>query len=131
MGRLAARGTTSSWPFTDMVEDVDGHLLGLACRAGTAFPTALRNHLTGTGHATRFSQFYSSRFGGSLTTAKAAATTMLLNVGEDDTLDLLRDLAIQQASSPLVAMPGTVPTADRESFISGFADRLHALAGIG
>ena len=128
--RLAVRGTTSSWGFSDMVEDVDGHLLGLACRAGAAFPTAFRSHLVGTGHTTRFSEFFARRFGSSTVTAKANANTMLVSAGEDAILNTLRDLAIKQSGGLTVPLPGTIPATELDSFVTGFADRLQALAAL-
>ncbi|MGL5930930.1 MAG: glycoside hydrolase domain-containing protein, partial [Dermatophilaceae bacterium] len=131
MDRLAKRGVVSSYGFTDMVEDVDGYLLGTACRGGAAFHTAFRSHLTGTGHTTRFRRFFAGRFGSSVATATAAARTMLVDVGTDDGLDNLRDLAIIGASSPLVVLPRELSAADLDPFLTGFAETLQNLASIG
>ncbi|WP_380168363.1 glycoside hydrolase domain-containing protein [Jannaschia sp. R86511] len=129
--RLAKRGVVSSYGFTDMVEDVDGYLLGTACRAGAQFSTVLRAHLTGSGHTTRFRDFFGSRFGSSLTTATGAARTMLTDVGTDDGLDTLRDLAIIGTSSPFVLLPKDLAAEDLDPFVEGFAEALHNLAAIG
>jgi peptidoglycan hydrolase-like protein with peptidoglycan-binding domain len=129
--RLAKPGVVSSWSFTDMVEDVDGHLLGLACRGGASFATALRSHLTGNGHTTRFRDFFASRFGSSVLTATGAARTMLTDVGADDGLDNLRDLAIIGSSSPLVLLPRDLDAEDLDPFLEGFAEALRNLASIG
>ncbi|MGL5865506.1 MAG: glycoside hydrolase domain-containing protein, partial [Dermatophilaceae bacterium] len=131
MDRLAKRGVASSWSFTDLVEDVDGYFLGTAARGGTAFPAALRSHLTGTGHRTRFRDFVAGRFGSSVATATAAARTMLVDVGTDDGLDGLRDLVIVGSSSPLVILPRDLSIDDLDPFLTGFAETLQNLASLG
>lgn len=129
--RLAVRGKVSSWSFGDMIEDVDGSLVGAAMRSGATFASALRSHLTGTGHTTRFRRFYATRFGSSVTTARSAATKMLTDASTDSTLHVLRDALIVQSSSPLVVLPKDLAAAQRDQFVSGFADRLVQLAAIG
>lgn len=129
--RLAKQGVVSSYGFSDMVEDADGYLLGTACRSGAAFNVAFRAHLTGLGHTRRFRDFFSGQFGSSQSTARAAAKTMLKDVGADDPLDNLRDLAIMGASSPFVVLPKELSDDELDPFVTGFAETLDNLAGIG
>lgn len=130
MDRLAKRGIVSSYGFGDMVEDVDGYLIGTACTAGASFHTELRRHLGTASQATRFAQFWQQRFGSSTTNAVAIARTMLLDVGADDTLDDLRDLAIISATGPF-HMPVKLDPARFQRFLEGFADTLMNLAVTG
>lgn len=131
MDRLARRDVLSTYGFNDMVEDADGYHMGLACRDGAFFKDAFREHLTGTGHATRFSRFFSGRFGGSVTTAAEAARTMLSDVGDDSTLNTLRDAAIMMTASPLVIMPKDLSEDRFNPFLQGFAESIQRLASLG
>ena len=131
MDRMAKRGVASSYAFNDMVEDVDGYLLGMACKAGASFHTEFRRHLGGASQATRFRQFWSKRFGSSQATAVATARTMLVDVGADDALDGLRDLAVMSAASPLVVQPRDLAPERLTPFLEGFATTLANLASTG
>lgn len=130
VARLAKRGETSSYSFSDMVEDVDGYLLGQACRAGTPFNTAFRAHLTGKGHKTRFKDFYAKRYGSSVANAEKAARYMLLDAS-DTGLSTVRAGIYSQILKNLNATPPTLPAYKLDPFLKGFADTIKNLAATG
>lgn len=135
MDRLAKKDVSSSYSFADMVEDADGYLVGMACRSGTPVHTALRNHLGGRGHTTRFRDFYRNRFGSSVSNASSAARYMLeSDLGGDDMLSLLRGAIYTTDLNPSkprpTDLPG-VPAYKFDPFLNGFADTLRNLASIG
>ncbi|MFC7490501.1 MULTISPECIES: glycoside hydrolase domain-containing protein [unclassified Knoellia] len=130
MDRMAKRGVTSSFGFSDMVEDADGFLMGRACRNGSAFKTAFRSHLTGTGASTRFKDLYSLRFGSSVTTAEGAARHMLLDTS-DDGLSTVRAGIYAGILKDLNATPPTLPAYKLDPFLKGFADTIKNQAANG
>lgn len=135
MDRLAKKDVVSSYSFSDMVEDADGYLIGMACRSGVPAHTALRNHLGGSGHKTRFRDFYQKKFGSSVANASDAARYMLeSDLGGDDSLRLLRGAIYTKSLNPTrprpTDLPG-VPDYKFDPFLDGFAETIRNLASIG
>jgi peptidoglycan hydrolase-like protein with peptidoglycan-binding domain len=126
--RLAKINVQSSFSFTDLIEDVDGYLIGTAVRGGAKVHEAIRAHIGGTGHLSRFQRFVSGRYGNTAGII-AAAKTMLCDVGPDDILDALRTAAIRKVSGALSLMPAWLPADKLDEFLRGYADTLQALVG--
>jgi hypothetical protein len=125
LDNLAVRGKASSWSFGDMLEDVDGYLVGTSVANGSAtFAAALRSHLTGTGKNTRFATFFRKRFASSWTTAGDAAMTMLTGNLNDSTLAAFREGFYVQNG---VAFPRN----DDRSLADGFVARMKQLVANG
>lgn len=127
--RLAKINLSSSFSFSDLIEDADGYLIGMAVRGGVKINEAVRAHLGGTGHLSRFRRLLDGRFGGTASGAVAATRTMLLDVGDDDVVDALRTAAIRQVSGWNTMLPGYMPDDKLNPFIQGFADTLLNLVG--
>jgi len=129
MDRLAKLNVSSSFPFDDMIEDVDGYLIGTAVSGGTPINQVMRAHLAGGGHLSRFKQFYDRRYGGSVANAKACADSMLEGVLDDDELEVLRTAAIRSTGGWDVLLPGMMPSDKLDPFLQGYADTIQALVG--
>lgn len=126
--RLAKLNVRSSFQLGDLIEDVDGMLMGIRMRNyRERFTDALRDHLTGSGHLYRFSRFF-GRFGGDTATVAAAARTLLTVVGPDPQLNGLRTAAIGVACGAGCLFPETLPDAELDQFLNGFADTITGLA---
>lgn len=123
MDRMAKRGVTSSFGFSDMVEDADGFLMGRACRSGSAFRTAFRSHLTAGGASTRFNDLFRHRFGSSVATATDAARHMLLDTG-DEGLSTVRAGIYAGILRDANATPPTLPAYKLDPFLEGFAETI-------
>lgn len=128
--RLAKRGQTSSFGFEDMIGDVDGYLLANACRAGVPFNTAFRSHFTGSGHKTRFRDFYANRFGSSSDNVQKAAYDML-TADTDSILSFVRAGFYGQMLLDLNLTPRILPPYKLDPFLKGFAATLENLAASG
>ncbi len=124
LDNLAIRGKASSWSFGDMIEDVDGYLVGTAVTGGATFATALRTHLTGTGKNTRFRTFFQKRYGSSWTTVGNAAMTMLSGDLQDSTLAAFREGFYAQAGV-------LFPQSSDRSLADGYVARLKQLVANG
>lgn len=130
MDRMAKRGVTSSFGFSDMVEDADGFLMGRECRSGSAFKTAFRAHLTASGASTRFDDLYRHRFGSSATTAEGAARYMLLDTS-DEGLSTVRAGIYAGILRDMNATPPTLPAYKLDPFLQGFAETIKTQAANG
>ncbi|WP_439662372.1 glycoside hydrolase domain-containing protein [Lentzea sp. HUAS TT2] len=128
--RLAKINVQSSFPLGDLVEDVDGHLLGTAARNGGRFNQLLRTHLTGNGHVTRFKRFFSERHGNNKANVVAAARHMIGRHDEDAVLDTLRWAAIQSTGGWPTTKPEDLPDNKITPFLQGYADTIQRLAGL-
>jgi peptidoglycan hydrolase-like protein with peptidoglycan-binding domain len=129
MDRLAKINVSSSFPFDDMLEDVDGYLIGLATRAGTPINQAMQNFYAGNGHLSRFKQFYDMRHGGSVANVKQAADDMLEGSLGDPELEVLRTTAIRKVAGWNVITPNLMPRDKLDPFLQGYADTIQALVG--
>ncbi|WP_245177096.1 glycoside hydrolase domain-containing protein [Geodermatophilus sp. DF01_2] len=130
MERLARPTVDSSFSFPDMIEDVDGHLLGSQIRTGGKFNEELRRHLKGDGARTRFRQFWNDRFGGSRATCVGAARSMLTDGGIDVVLDGIRDGAVLYTAGPNTLVPQMLPAYKLDPYLEGFADTLIRLVDV-
>lgn len=128
--RLAKNNVQSSFSFGDLIEDVDGHLLGTAARNGGQFNQLLRTHLTGSGHVNRFKRFYSERHGNSTANVVATARHMIGRHDEDTRLDSLRWAAIQYTGGYPTLKPEDLPDSKITPFLQGYADTIQRLAGL-
>ncbi|QUQ63078.1 glycoside hydrolase domain-containing protein [Kutzneria sp. CA-103260] len=129
MDRLAKLNVSSSFPFDDMIEDVDGYLIGTAVSGGTPINQAMRAHLAGGGHLSRFKQFYDRRYGGSVANAKATADSILEGDLGDVELEALRTAAIRSTGGWDVLLPALMPADKLDPFLQGYADTIQALVG--
>lgn len=128
---LAKRGGGFSYGYSDMAEDADGYLIGMALRAGGNFNDVFRTHQMGSGQATRFKQLYTKRFGGTKASTGALAKAMLAGKVSDGTLDLLRTAALLVQSGPLVIFPTDLDPAKLQLFVDGLSDVVGTLAATG
>ncbi|WP_431920264.1 glycoside hydrolase domain-containing protein [Micromonospora wenchangensis] len=125
MDRLAKINVVSSFSFGDLVEDVDGYLIGMALRGGSTVKAAIRGHLGGTGYLTRFRQFLTKRYNGSTTDATAAARVLLRG-----TLDLVTDAlgtAAVQTQTAGALPPSALPASKLDPFLKGYVDTIQNL----
>ncbi|RLK61783.1 glycoside hydrolase domain-containing protein [Actinokineospora cianjurensis] len=125
--RLAKITVCSSFPFNDLVEDVDGYLVGTAVLAGTPINTAVRDHLTG-GCLSRFRRFVDLRHGGRADHVVATARSLLGNAGDTE-LAALRTAAIKKTGGWDALLPGHMPDSKLDPFLQGYADTLLGLVG--
>ncbi|NDU72147.1 DUF1906 domain-containing protein [Actinomadura sp. DSM 109109] len=126
--RLARPDVDSTFSFNDLIEDVDGHLIGLRTRAGTPVNMAIREHLAEGGpHITRFTRFVKERYGTSPDGIVNAARTALTD-GSDVLVTALRTAVITTAAGGPVLLPSALPADRLDSFLRGYAEKLQALA---
>ncbi|GAA3039461.1 glycoside hydrolase domain-containing protein [Actinokineospora globicatena] len=123
--RLAKINVCSSFPFGDLIEDVDGYLVGRAVLAGTPINTAVRQHLT-VGCLTRFRRFLDLRHGGRAEHVVATARNLLGNAGDTE-LAALRTAAIKKTGGWDALLPGHMPDSKLTPFLQGYADTLLGL----
>lgn len=126
--RLARMDVASSFSFSDLIEDVDGYLVGTAVREGARIHEVIRDHIGGSGHLSRFRRFFSGRYGNAAR-AFEEARRMLDADGIDDTLELLRVAAIRQIAGFLAPMPGSIGAPDSGPLLRGYVDKLLTLVG--
>jgi peptidoglycan hydrolase-like protein with peptidoglycan-binding domain len=126
--RLAKIDVSSTFSFGDLIEDVDGFLVGMAVRDGGRITDVLRDHLAGNGHLSRFRRFWDRRYG-SAAAATEAARNMLEQRTGDDTLGLLTAAAMRQIVGPWANLPGALGSPDDGPLIKGYVDKLQTLVG--
>ncbi|PSL52235.1 uncharacterized protein DUF1906 [Saccharothrix carnea] len=124
--RLAKINVLSSFPLNDLVEDVDGYLVGSAVRDGARIDHAIRDHLT-TGHRTRFRQFYANRYGGTVAGVRDAAWNALGGSTADAQLSGLTEAAIRRTGG-VCLLPTQLPEAKLEPFLQGYAETIERLS---
>ncbi|MEU3348179.1 glycoside hydrolase domain-containing protein [Streptomyces sp. NPDC006700] len=127
--RLAKINVASSFAFDDLIEDVDGYLVGMAVRDGAKINEVIRDLIGGTGHLRRFKDFYTKRHGGSVANVTDTARTMLIDVGDDDILDAIRTAAIRKLAGVATMLPGYMPSDKLNPFLSGYADTIQRIVG--
>lgn len=127
MDRLAHRGVESSFGFSDMIEDVDGYLLGRAIRAGVPFKTVLRDYLTGQAITTRFRDFYRLRFNSSSDSVEKSARAMFFD-SSDSVLHKLQVAAVEMQIRDKALLPEVLPSEKLSPFFEGFAKIVSQLA---
>lgn len=130
--RLAKQGQTSSFGFSDLIEDVDGFLIGEQLRStGLPFNQILRTHLETKASAQRFQSFWNKRFNSNVQTASDAAIAMLTNKDVGGVFNALRTGLFLQMIGPLSMQPEQIPSDQLNRFVQGFADTLRSRAQIG
>ncbi|MEU7997060.1 glycoside hydrolase domain-containing protein [Micromonospora sp. NPDC049060] len=126
MDRLAKINVDSSFSFGDLIEDADGYLVGMALRGGAKVHEAIRGHLGGTGHLSRFRNFFTRRYG---STAGATSAARTLLCGTNDLItDGLRVIAIELKTHGAL-LPHLLPDSKLNPFIQGYVDTLQNLVG--
>ncbi|MBA8827297.1 peptidoglycan hydrolase-like protein with peptidoglycan-binding domain [Saccharopolyspora lacisalsi] len=128
MDRLAKINKTSSFPFSDLIEDVDGYLVGMAVRDGKNIVDAIQDHIGGTGHLSRFRSFYDDRYGGTVGNTVKTASDMLQGA-VDLKLEGIRIAAIEKSGGWKVILPADLPGYKLDPFIKGYADTIQQLVG--
>ncbi|KGJ72568.1 hypothetical protein GY21_14345, partial [Cryobacterium roopkundense] len=115
MEKLATPGVTTSFGFTDLIEDADGYLMARKVMAGTDIVTAVRQHYNEDGGLRRFSDYYQQRF-----TSADDCHFLAHNI-----LTAADDGKVVAAQVGLIGMhepPAAMPYSKLEEFESGFAD---------
>lgn len=123
MDKLAKPGVTTSFGFTDLIEDADGYLIARKVLAGTDVATAVRDHYIGAGGLKRFSSYYLQRF-----TNAETCSTLAHNI-----LTSADDLKVSAAQAGLVGLhepPAALPYTKLQEFEQGFADTLAACVNL-
>ncbi|MFD7704999.1 glycoside hydrolase domain-containing protein [Streptomyces caelestis] len=127
--RLGKTGVTSTFGFSDLVEDADGFLLAERMRSGVPITTALRDHYEGTGGAARFKNYLAKRFGGSQATA-ADAAFHILTTNDVPLINLGRIALEQQQAGGGIVYSHLLPEDMLRPYCRGFADILVERAGV-
>ncbi|GAA3182928.1 MULTISPECIES: glycoside hydrolase domain-containing protein [Streptomyces] len=115
---------SSSFPMGDLIEDIDGFLIGTACKNGADFHTEVRKMLDQDGHATRFKRYYQQRHNSTKQHVIDTAKNMLTDVGDDTELAALRTAAIKDSGGWDTTLPGHMPDYKLDPFVEGYADCL-------
>jgi peptidoglycan hydrolase-like protein with peptidoglycan-binding domain len=126
VARLARPDATSSFPFNDLIEDVDGYLVGMAVRDGARIDEAILEHIGGAGHLSRFRRFFNRRYG-DVMRALGEARMMLEDVFDDSVLVVLRAAAIRKTIGIWAFLPGSEGAPDSEPLLKGYVDKLASL----
>jgi peptidoglycan hydrolase-like protein with peptidoglycan-binding domain len=127
--KLAKPGVSSSFGFTDLIEDADGYLIGRAIRGGKDIATAVRERYSNNGTALkRFSDYFAQRWG-SAGNCKQAAWNVLTK--EDPIFDLARGyfITLDGAMYPAVMINAPGGSDKLDSFVQGFTDAIMARVG--
>ncbi|MFF2192313.1 glycoside hydrolase domain-containing protein [Streptomyces sp. NPDC058157] len=129
--RLAKITVPSSFNFGDLVEDVDGYLLGTAAGIkDKPINQLFRAHYAPTGksgHLRRFKDFYAQRFNSSMDVVKGAAYAML--EGELETVLMGLRAAVFIKFGKGILSPAGLPDDKLAPFVSGFADTFQKILG--
>ncbi|GAA3463284.1 glycoside hydrolase domain-containing protein [Saccharothrix longispora] len=131
MARLAKPNVQTTFMLNDLVEDMDGHRIGLAVKNGTSVVTAFEDLLLRGGHLSRVNNFFDSRYG-TMTDANNAAVACLTGAPANP-VDALkyaaaRKLLVQQQSGGWID-PISITPSDLQAFCKGYADTLNILRG--
>ncbi|SFQ68272.1 glycoside hydrolase domain-containing protein [Amycolatopsis rubida] len=127
--RLAKITVPSTFTLDDLIEDVDGYLVGTAVRNGVKITDAVRTYLGGDGPTKRFANFFALRHGGAEQTVFDLAWNMLTgNTYDDLQLTSLRWLAIKSTSGMFALAPESLPKDKLTPFVQGYAELIKTLA---
>ncbi|MCE7006077.1 DUF1906 domain-containing protein [Kibdelosporangium philippinense] len=129
MDRLAKITVVSSFSFGDLIEDVDGYLIGMACKNGARIDQQIRAHIGGSGHLSRFKRFFEDRYQGKGGDIVECARHMLEDVDGDTTLAALRTAAIKKTGGWNTLLPGHMPADKLNPFLQGYADTILRVVG--
>lgn len=132
MERLAKTNVTTTFMLRDLIEDMDGHHIGMAVRDGKNVVTEFENLLNGNGHLSRVDRFFTERYG-TMTDANNAAIACLTGAPANP-VDAAkyagaREILVEQQSGRWID-PITITPDDLEAFCRGYADTLNALRGM-
>ncbi|MFE2142725.1 glycoside hydrolase domain-containing protein [Streptomyces sp. NPDC059456] len=131
--RLAKINTTSSFGFDDILEDVDGYLIGTAAGIKNKPINELFRAHYGTGpnpgHLRRFRDFYNQRYEGKMEVVKAAANHMLQGVFTDDDLLQVYRQGIFYYLGKNILTPNLIPNDKLDPFVAGYADQFQKIMG--
>ncbi|WOX09712.1 glycoside hydrolase domain-containing protein [Streptomyces sp. N50] len=124
MGKI---GVASTFGFTDLVEDADGYLLAQAVRGGKTIVEAVHDHYVGSGGLTRFRDYVSQRFGGTISEAAAQAKKILTDSPATTDGAILvagRATLITRYGGLLTLMPFNLPSGQLDEWVNAFGDNL-------
>ncbi|AUY52491.1 glycoside hydrolase domain-containing protein [Streptomyces sp. CB01881] len=122
MDRLAKIDVDTTFGFNDLIEDVDGFLIGSAVKKGATIIDAARSMYTDGGHVARYQRFYEARFGG--TPDKLTKVTEEMLTGGDVTISAGRTLVITDLAGLDTLMPSMLPDDKFDEFVQGFTKTL-------
>ena len=131
MARLAKPNVLTTFMLNDLVEDVDGHHVGMAVRAGRDVVTEFEALLGGGGHLDRVDRFCTSRYGTMTVTVEAAVACLTgapANPADAVKYTAARKALIIEQSGGWVD-PVSITPADLRAFCQGYADTLNVLRG--
>ncbi|MDX3076283.1 hypothetical protein [Streptomyces sp. MI02-7b] len=129
---LAKINVSSTVSFKDMLEDIDGYLVGVAVRNDVPINQVMRSHFgggTNAGHLSRFKDYYNQRHGGSVANVSATARSVLIDVGDDDELGAIRTVAIRMIAGVATMLPGSMPDEKLNPFLDEYADTIQRFVG--
>ncbi|MFJ6741623.1 glycoside hydrolase domain-containing protein [Streptomyces sp. NPDC091279] len=124
MGKI---GVKSTFGFTDLVEDADGYLIAQAVRGGKTIVEAVHDHYQGNGGLTRFRDYVTQRFGGTISEAAAQAKKILTDTPATTDGAILtsgRAFLIQKFGGSVTLMPHNLPSGQLDDWCNAFGDNL-------
>ncbi|WP_314247862.1 glycoside hydrolase domain-containing protein [Streptomyces kutzneri] len=128
--RLAKLNVPSTFSYGDLVEDVDGYLIGTAAGIKSKpINQVFRNHYGSggnPGHLRRMKDFYNQRFQGSMDVLKGATNNMVSEVIEDNVLQPMRMATFYYFGKDIL-LPWQLPADKLSPFVSGFADQFQKI----
>ncbi|GAB3116031.1 hypothetical protein GCM10027160_24330 [Streptomyces calidiresistens] len=127
--KLAKPGVSSSFGFTDLIEDADGYLIARAIRNGKDIATAVRERYSNGGTAlNRFTNYFQQRWGTASNCKQSAWNVLTVT---DPIFDIARSyfitLNLAMYPNALINMPGGSDKLD--SFVQGYTDAILARVG--
>ncbi|WP_043381878.1 glycoside hydrolase domain-containing protein [Streptomyces mutabilis] len=124
--RLAKSNISSTFGYSDLIEDADGYLISNRVRAGTDIATAVRHHYETGGNNDRFSDYRRRRFG---TVANTILLARDMLTTDSAVISLGRTTLIQLTAGAGTPVPDMLPSDKLDDFLRGFAEVLHGQAG--
>ncbi|MEU3773137.1 glycoside hydrolase domain-containing protein [Streptomyces sp. NPDC032472] len=121
--RLAKINVSSSFSFGDLLEDVDGYLIGTAAGIkDQPINKLFRSYYTqASGYGRRFRDFYQKRYQGSMDVVRASANHMLEGMLSDDILQTMRQ-ALFYTQGGAILVPNVIPDSKLNPFVDGYVD---------
>ncbi|MFB7056532.1 glycoside hydrolase domain-containing protein [Streptomyces vinaceus] len=130
--RLAKIGTSSSFSFGDLVEDVDGYLIGTAAGVkDRPINEVFRAHYgqgAKPGHLRRFRDFYEKRYEGKMEVVRDAANFMLEGSLPDSVLQVIRQGLFYKTGKNIL-VPNVIPDEKLDPFVNGYVDTFQKIMG--
>lgn len=120
---LARADVASKFPLGDLIEDIDGLLLGKRAKE-SGFVAAIENYYVGGGYSTRFDEFI-SWMGGNRGEVESVGRIGLVQVG--DVVGTMRNVVIVNDSGLFPAvptLPGFLPEGELDDFLRGYSKRV-------